>query len=226
MLKKRDTKQAFIVIPVKPAIFLTLILLIITAIYPSHSTAHCTQELNLGSGKDKTNPATEPCFSAANFSTGNLYEDYTIPIGFLDLTLSYNSRDSYTGPLGTSWTHRYNTNLSNISVTSFVLTQQDGRRVRYQSTDGITYLPEEKFGETSTITMDPDNTFTLTETNGIIKNFAIDGKLTAITDRNGNTITLTYTGQDLTTITGPYGRVVTLTYTSGKISTITDPLTA
>ncbi|MBI5048908.1 MAG: putative metal-binding motif-containing protein [Deltaproteobacteria bacterium] len=36
---------------------------------------------NLGSGSDKTNPATECGFSTANFSTGNLYKDYTIPLG-------------------------------------------------------------------------------------------------------------------------------------------------
>ncbi|MEE9591802.1 MAG: DUF6531 domain-containing protein, partial [Thermodesulfobacteriota bacterium] len=80
---------------------------------------------NLGSGGDKAMPATECSFSIANFSTGNLYEDQTVPLGFSDLTLSYNSLDSYTGPLGKGWGHTFNVRLSQITGVYLILIEED-----------------------------------------------------------------------------------------------------
>ena len=46
-----------------------------------------------------------------------------------------------------------------------------------------------------------------------------------MTDRMGNTTTLTYSGGLLSHITNAYGRSLTLTYNAGhKLATITDPL--
>jgi len=188
---------------------------------------------NLGSGSDKTNPATECGFSTANFSTGNLYKDYTIPLGspietfedkFSDLIFSYNSLDTFTGPLGKGWNHTYTVSLSYILPTSLILTEGDGKRVKYLSPDGITYIPEDRFGEVSTITRISGNTFTLRKKNGTVFTFSSDARLASITDRNNNITTLTYTNSELTSITDPYGRTVTLTYTSGKLTSIKDPL--
>jgi len=179
---------------------------------------------NLGSGNDKTNPATECGFSTANFSTGNLYKDYAISSGYLDLTLSYNSLDSLIGALGKGWNHTYTITLSYISNTSLILTEGDGKRVKYLSPDGVTYTPEERFGDASKITKNPDNTFFLRKKNGTVFTFSSDGRLASITDRNNNITTLTYTNGELTSITDPYGRTATLAYTSGKLTSIKDPL--
>ncbi len=180
---------------------------------------------NLGKDRDNPNAPVDDCFgSSANFSTGNLYEDYTIPAGLTDLVLSYNSLDSYTGPLGRGWTHTFNTNLSRITGTSLILMEGDGRRVRYTSTDGVTFIPEERFGEESTITKNDDGTLTLRKKDDTLYNFDPDGRLISIADRNGNTTTLNYAGEDLVSITDPYGRTITLTYSAGKIISIQDPL--
>ncbi|MBK8553978.1 MAG: hypothetical protein IPL53_24200 [Ignavibacteria bacterium] len=48
-------------------------------------------------------------------------------------------------------------------------------------------------------------------------------KLTKISDRNNNELTITYTGSLATSITDPMGRSVQLNYTGGHLTSITDP---
>lgn len=55
--------------------------------------------------------------------------------------------------------------------------------------------------------------------------FDSNGRLTSTTDTNGNTVTLTYTGNDLTRVTDAVGRSLDFTYdSSGRITRVTDPL--
>ena len=165
-----------------------------------------------------------PFDSSVNSSSGNLYHDQTLfNTNTLGITLSYNSIDNYSGPLGKGWTHNWNIFLfSNPSDNSIGLKQADGRIVYFKLNNGI-YYPEAQSGEDSYITYTSD-TYTLIEKNGTTYNFnATTGKLTSIRDRNGNTTTLTYTGANLTSITDPSGRLIYLTYDSqNRISTVRD----
>lgn len=67
--------------------------------------------------------------------------------------------------------------------------------------------------------------YTLRRKDGLTWAFDPTGRLTALTDRNGNTVTLTLDGQgQVTRMTDPTGRVLTLTYGAhGKVATVTDP---
>jgi RHS repeat-associated protein len=165
--------------------------------------------------------------SSASVTSGNLYHSqtlFTIPNSKIlgDFTLSYNSLDSYSGPLATGWTHAYNINLSENNNNSYTVMQGDGKReVLYQN--GDSYIPK-----TSTypiLTKNTDGTYTLTYIDGTIYNFDSNGKITSITDRNSNTLTFSYdSNNNLTNITDPSGRVITLSYDSdNRINTITDP---
>jgi len=165
--------------------------------------------------------------SSASVTSGNLYHSqtlFTIPNSKIlgDFTLSYNSLDSYSGPLATGWTHTYNINLSENNNNSYTVMQGDGKReVLYQN--GSSYTPK-----TSTypiLTKNTDETYTLTYKDGSIYNFDSNGKITAITDRNSNTLTFNYdSNNNLTNITDPSGRVITLSYdANNRINTITDP---
>lgn len=55
--------------------------------------------------------------------------------------------------------------------------------------------------------------------------FNSSGRLTSMTDTNNNTVTLTYTGNDLTSVMDAVGRSLIFTYDSGgRITRVTDPL--
>jgi RHS repeat-associated protein len=55
--------------------------------------------------------------------------------------------------------------------------------------------------------------------------FNSNGRLTSMTDTNNNTVTLTYTGDNLTRVTDAVGRSLDFTYDAGgRITRITDPL--
>ncbi len=54
--------------------------------------------------------------------------------------------------------------------------------------------------------------------------FGSDGKLLQISDPNGNTLTLTYTGGLLTQVSDNFGKSLSIQYnTDNRISSITDP---
>jgi len=81
-------------------------------------------------------------------------------------------------------------------------------------------------GDFSTLVKNADGTYTRTTKNGTRIEFDAAGLQTAIIDRNGNTTSFAYDGQDrLTTITDPAATLVTtLAYGGdGKLDTVTDP---
>ncbi|MBI2480562.1 MAG: cadherin-like domain-containing protein [Planctomycetia bacterium] len=67
-----------------------------------------------------------------------------------------------------------------------------------------------------------DDTFTLTDKHGIEAHFSATGVLTSREDRNGNTLTYTYTSGLLTKITDHVNRDTTFTYTSGQLTSVSD----
>jgi RHS repeat-associated protein len=165
--------------------------------------------------------------SSASVASGNLYHSQTlfaIPNSKIlgDFTLSYNSLDGYSGPLGIGWTHTYNINLKENNDGSYSVMEGDGKRgVLYQN--GSTYTP--KTLAYPILVKNADGTFTLTHKDGTIYNFNSGGKVTSITDRNSNTLTFSYdSNKNLTSITDPSGRVISLGYDlNNRINTITDP---
>jgi len=164
--------------------------------------------------------------SSANVLNGNLYHSqtlFTIPNSKLlgDFTLSYNSLDSYSGPLGKSWTHSYNINLRD-DVETITVMEGDGKKgMLYWN--GSTYTP--KNSSWPTLTKNTGGTYLLTHKDGLKYSFNQAGKISAITDRNSNTTILSYNETDnLASIADSSNRVISLTYdTLNRISTVTDP---
>ncbi|MCH8102351.1 MAG: RHS repeat protein [Chloroflexi bacterium] len=74
----------------------------------------------------------------------------------------------------------------------------------------------------STLVKNVDDTYTLTDKQGIEAHFSSAGALTSREDRNGNTITYTYTSGLLTKITDHVNRDTTFTYTSGRLTSVSD----
>ena len=182
----------------------------------SHDTSHYGDESEAGYAQDPVNTAL-----------GNFTQHHT------DLSLKgrglgirfarfYNSQDTYSGPLGYGWTHSYNitvTKTGDVAVIKF----GDGREEFYVQQADDSYTPQP--GVYNTLIENPDGTFDLEDKQQTVYSFDTAGQLVTITDKNGNTIALTYTDDRLTTLTDPVGRQVELTYDGdNRITQLTDPL--
>ena len=81
-------------------------------------------------------------------------------------------------------------------------------------------------GTFSTLVLNGDGTYTLTETNGTKENFNSSGFETTSVDRNGLTTTFGYSGNLLSTITDPFSKTTSFTYNgSNELQSIEDPAT-
>lgn len=179
-----------------------------------------------GTSTNRTASVSEP----VNTATGNYLAsvtDVTIPGKGLSLvfTRSYNSQDSYAGPMGSGWTHSYNVYLTVDGTTGVAgIKQGDGHQEFYSpSGDGYTAQTPGLF---SALVRNGDGSFTQTFKNQTKFNFSSAGRLSTVVDRNGNTQTLAYDGSGkLATVTDPSGRVLGFSYdASGRIVALTDPL--
>jgi len=163
---------------------------------------------------------------------------------------TYNSREAKDGPLGFGWTHSFNHFLTFKSdnanetpnetadkdtiTSSVVWTDGTGAEKLIQVTGNAAGVP---VGSTFTspkgfffqTTRNGDGTYTIREKNGLTYTFeSVTGtieqkaRLLSIRDRNGNTLSLTYSGSNLQYVTDGLGRRLTFTYTGSRIETITD----
>ncbi len=155
--------------------------------------------------------------SSANLKSGNVYHSQQVG----PLTFSYNSLDFSSGALGMGWTHDFNISIITNSGGSLILRRGDGGKVWF-SPSGSVYYPDPKSGDTSSIILNANGSYTRTTKYGKVYNFNSSGQLTSIVDRNGNTTTLTYTGNNLTGITDSTGRTIVLGVSGGKIISVTD----
>lgn len=166
--------------------------------------------------------------SSINAASGNLSHAqtlFTVPNSTLmsDFTLYYSSTDSYSGVLEIGWTHTYNVFLSTDPTDdAYILSNGRGGMISlYKNgdyyTSDISIYP--------TLQVNADNTFTLTYKNGTLYSFNTNGKLSAIADKNGNSVNLAYSsGGNLVNITDPARKVIYLSYDAGnRIIAITDP---
>jgi len=162
-----------------------------------------------------------------NIANGNLFltdKDLSVPAVGLPITIKryYNSFSDYNGPFGYGWSYTYDERITeNSADESLTYKAGDGGNFVYtKNPDGSYQRP---LGMHSTLSKDASG-FELIEKNGTKHIFDTSGKLTSIMDRNGNTITFTYTGDNLTAITDPAGREFSLSYNAdNKIESVTAP---
>jgi RHS repeat-associated protein len=194
--------------------------------------ADLTQDLGFSSSGDKVDAdrsnlelivdngvSNKMCLnSSVDLKTGNVYHSQQVG----PLTFSYNSLDSYSGPLGIGWTHDFNTLISLNSDGTLYLKRGDGNNIWFAHSSGGVYYADAKSGDTSSIVKNANGSYTRTTRYGKVYNFNSSGQLTSIVDRNGNTTTLTYTANNLTGITDSTGRTILIGVSGGKINSITD----
>ena len=174
-------------------------------------------------------PSVGQCGDPVNTSTGNFaheWQDLSIPGPGSSLLVqrTYNSQDSYEGPLGTGWSLSYDMRLVVTDTDVVEMKVEDGRRDRYISGDGEDFFSPP--GVNATFVRNTDETYTLTRQDQMRHNFSEEGLLTAIVTSNELTTTLAYDGNRLTNVTDPTGRTVTFTWnvTNTRITGVEDPV--
>jgi RHS repeat-associated protein len=162
-----------------------------------------------------------------------------LPFAFIR---SYNSDDPTTGRLGQGWTDSYAASLAIQQNGDVYLHGEDGQEVRFLLQDDGTFVAES--GGLSTLSSVTGG-YQLVTQDQVTYRFDGNGKLTSMTDRNGNAVSLAYDGSGrLATITDSAGRTITFTsnadgtlaridvpdgrsvvygYTAGRLTSVTDP---
>lgn len=178
-------------------------------------------------GNDFNRPLLELCGSSTvNMGTGRLSHRQEIfatkssqPLA-LNVSLHYRTLPYSSSTIGNGWSHSYEMSLQNGAGNSKIFWYQGARRI-YNNYNNSYISPK---GDFSTLVKNGDNTYTITENDGLKRNFDTAGTATSIVDRNGNTLTFIYTSGKLTSVTDPNGRSGTFIYDGNdKLSTITDP---
>ena len=163
--------------------------------------------------------------SSAHLASGNLshsQELFSSRGGAMpaSMTLYYNSLDPANGALGRGWSHNYDISLKENGDGSVLISEPNWKYDYFTFTNGdYTASP----GNYSTLVKNSDVTFTLTFKDGLIFYFA-NGKIASIADRNANTTTFTYSGNNLATVTVSSGGLISLSYDAANhLTSITDP---
>jgi RHS repeat-associated protein len=179
-------------------------------------------EHHLGQEVNWNGYEAEPVNTAnGNYTYSRTYFDIPARGLPLELTLNYNSAAAEDGPLGYGWTHTYNLSATeNITDSTVIVTYGDGRQDKF-TWDSGEYVPPP--GTFSTLTEDGSG-YHLTEKDQTVYNFDTSGRLITFVDKNGNTTSMNYSGDDLVSVTEPAGRTLDFTYVSGRISQVEDPL--
>jgi RHS repeat-associated protein len=199
---------------------------------PGWDTGH--QTMNSNPGVPQVDPGeTRPngCGSPVEVASGNFI--HALPqlslsgVGpDVDLTLIYNSHDLRRGAFGVGWTHAWEERLivtTDGAQIFAICCQGRGKRDRMlRLADGRRYATATLH---LTMVRNPNETHTLRDKHGNVKEFDTDGKMTRLVDRNGNAVALGYDGVGfLTTITDAAGRVTRFTKgTNGRVASVTDP---
>lgn len=138
---------------------------------------------------------------------------------------TYNSLDTYNGPLGFGWTDSYNILQTTNADNSITIKYGDGHSITFQpQTDG-SYKPTVQ-GIYDRLTKQASGVFLLTTKPRVQYQFNGFGQPDTITDPNGNRISLQYNSQKrLASVTDTAGRMVQFNYDAGgHMTTITDPI--
>ncbi len=182
------------------------------------------------------NTGMEPWYAyvggMVNLVSGNLYvtgSDLSFQgKGFsLGVTRSYNSLLASTaGPFGLGWTFNYGQTLVINSNGNVTWNGPDGSQFLFVA-KGTTGGFDPPRGLPDRLVKNVDGSYSLCTTDGGSEKFSSAGLLQSIADKNGNVLTLAYTGHSvllLSTVSDGAGKTLSFGYDSShRITSVTDP---
>ncbi len=170
-----------------------------------------------------------------NVATGNKYEEVvdlkvSTPGIPLEFRRSYNSKVIFDSPLGYGWTHSYDLSLGVLQTsptTRIRIWDSDGRALYFyqvqQNSSEIIFGGESGVKDRLKQVISTGEYFLRRKRDNLTYKFGSDGKLLLISDPNGNTQTMTYTGGLLTQVSDNFGKSLSIQYSNNRISSVTDP---
>jgi RHS repeat-associated protein len=172
-------------------------------------------------GKNTTQPLADPVDSA----TGNFKQSETdvslpspgVPFTF---TRTYNSLDLSSGELGQGWADSVSASLTIRGNGDVTARGEDGQQENYAKQPNGSFVGQP--GALATLTT-VSGGYQLTRADQVVYSFDSQGRLTSELDRNGQGLTLSYSGGTLSTVTDAEGRTITFTHSSGLLTKITMP---
>jgi len=177
---------------------------------------------------DDAENAGESCPIVAepvNVTNGNMWlkqTDFVLPGRgkYIGINRFYNSIIQTNGIFGRGWSTVFDESLQIYRGNLARLNMPDGRAAYFvRETPNGLFMPNTA-GIYAFIEENAGGTFTLTFKDGIKHQFNAGGKLSSITDRNGNQTTLNYTNNILTGITDASGRTLTINMSGGLAQNI------
>ncbi|HUS12636.1 MAG TPA: Ig-like domain-containing protein, partial [Pyrinomonadaceae bacterium] len=167
-----------------------------------------------------------------NVTNGNMYlqqNDYALPSAGPGISIlrTYNSNSQRPGLFGRGWSSEYDESIQTYGNNLTRFNQSDGRAIylgRAVGSSGVMEPLEEDFH--GYLLQNASNGFTVTMTNGSVRQFNAAGKLVSLADRVGNQTALAYDGGGkLASVTDPFGRVLSfITNANGQVLSIGDTL--
>jgi RHS repeat-associated protein len=171
-----------------------------------------------------------------NTGTGNKFEhavdaSLSSPGIPLELHRYYNSQGLADHPMGYGWTHSFDMSATVVQQTPtkrVKVRDADGRALYFLQASG-SYPDEVRFyGESGvrdrlTQIVSTGELLLRRKERNLTYRFSADGKLTQISDPNGNTLSLAYTGGLLTQVADNFGMSLTIQYDGSHIASVTDP---
>jgi len=133
--------------------------------------------------------------------------------------------------LGYGWTHPYNLSLDVVQTSPtkrVCIWDSDGRALYFnkvqQSSDEILFSGESGVKDRFKQVISTGEYFLRRKEGHLTYKFGSNGKLFEISDPNGNSLTLTYTGNLLTQVSNNFGKTLSIQYNvNNRISSVTDP---
>ena len=166
-------------------------------------------------------------FDASNLGSGRYPYQATVFSNYLNSSIGgiasghvivLNRKNS---PLGAGWAVTAMQQLHPQPDGTLLLTSGDGTALFFSGGPDTFVSPPRDF---SILIKNPDGTYTRTFKDATRIIFNAQGLQTSVVDRNGNTTSYSYDGNNrLITITDPVGLVTTLTYVGAKLQRVTDP---
>jgi YD repeat-containing protein len=187
-------------------------------------------EGNLAPNPDGCNPVGYACSLPVGLSNGEVkvrVADLEVPSrGFPFVwARSYSSRMNESGPLGFNWELSYHRRILPAGGGTVSVINGVGREDLYPSMGGNAYTSPA--GIYDRLVHNGDGTYAQTDPEGMRFDYDAAGYLMAMTDRNGNTLTIVRNGfHNVTQITDTQGRQYSVAYTDGtanqKIASLLD----
>ncbi len=144
----------------------------------------------------------------------------------LTFSISYNSRNTASGPLGIGFTHSFSQTLKPLGDGKRIQwTNGNGEKTIFYSVDpaNVAFVPIWPADAMGSVTLS-GGLYSLTELDGTVTTFgSTNGEWRSTTDRWGNATTGAYTGNNLTGLADPEARSWTLAYSGSQLISITDP---